>query len=78
MLGFFKGVFQAGGDPRRDSIVDQLVTLAWATLLMGQEWWRWREGMNGMPLPVTGMAATAMGYAAWRLWLLVPLYRRSA
>lgn len=91
MFSFFKGAFGiADGETAqtplaarraadlRDNILDQLVTLTWTAVLLGQEWTLWRLGLDPDPWPVTGMAAMALGYAAWRLTRLVPRWRAAA
>lgn len=87
MIGFFKGVFglgEASADASaaerrtadlRDSIVDQLVTILWALLLIGQEWARRADAAAA--LPVAAMGLTAVGYGLWRLARLVGLWRGS-
>lgn len=91
MLTFFKGAFGlAAGETAetpvaekrtadlRDNILDQLVTVVWTLVLVGQEWGRWHLGMAANPYPVSSMGAMALGYATWRLIRLVPRYKEAA
>ena len=91
MFTFLKGAFGlAAGETEetpvaerraadlRDNILDQMVTIVWTLSLVGQEWVRWRLGMDANPYPVSSMGAMALGYATWRLLRLVPRWREAA
>lgn len=91
MFSFFKGAFGlAAGETEatpvaerraadlRDNILDQMVTIVWTLVLVGQEWGRWKLGMAANPYPVSSMGAMALGYATWRLLRLVPRYKEAA
>ncbi|MBI2362741.1 MAG: hypothetical protein HYV15_05095, partial [Elusimicrobia bacterium] len=74
---YLQGLFGCGAaefrDDLRDSIADQLVTIAWAALLIYLPFAQERGEVPPGPWPVVFMGAVAVGFALWRLFRLVGL-----
>lgn len=79
MPRYLQGLFGYGAaefrDDLRDSIADQMVTVLWAALLIALPFAQERGEVPPGPWPVVFMGAVAVGYALWRLFRLVPLWR---